>query len=302
MSARTHEPEPGGPSFWSVKSADGTTLKVWTNGAEGPTVLLCNGLGTGPRAWPALFRRDCGVNVVSWYHRGVGGSERPRDRNRVGIDTLVEDAVAVLDDLGIGSCPVMGWSMGVNTAFELASQHPSRVSGLLAVGGVPGDTFASMLAPLRLPRPIRRPLTGGAAWLLAHTGWAISPVSTRLRLGPVSTILLQHSGFMLPGADKADVRATVEEFMATPLDWYMHLAARLVAHRRIPLSTIKVPAYFVAGKWDVLASAHDMRTAADRFEDSCYTELSASHFIQLEHPDEVHAKLLDLVARVSSEG
>ena len=55
--------------------------RAWTNdpdGAiDGPTVVLCNGLGTGPWAWPALLRPDCGVRVVSWNHRGTGGSDRP---------------------------------------------------------------------------------------------------------------------------------------------------------------------------------------------------------------------------------
>ena len=47
--------------LYDVVSADGTRLRAWTNDAEGPTVLLCNGLGTSPYAWPALLRADCGV-------------------------------------------------------------------------------------------------------------------------------------------------------------------------------------------------------------------------------------------------
>ena len=50
----------------------------------------------------------------------------------------------------------MGWSMGVNTAFELALRHPERVTGIFAVAGVPGDTFATMLGPLRLPHGVAR--------------------------------------------------------------------------------------------------------------------------------------------------
>src|SRR5687767_11256726 len=124
--------------FYEVTSADGTKIEAWTNDADGPTVLLCNGLGTNPYAWPALLRADCGVRVLSWNHRGVGGSERPEDVNRVGIDAFVEDALAVLDDAGIEACVVAGWSIGVNTAFELAVRRPERVSGLFAVAGVPG--------------------------------------------------------------------------------------------------------------------------------------------------------------------
>ena len=67
--------------FHDVLSDDGTRLRAWTNdpdgGIDGPTVVLCNGLGTNPWAWPALLRPDCGVRVVSWNHRGTGGSDRP---------------------------------------------------------------------------------------------------------------------------------------------------------------------------------------------------------------------------------
>src|SRR5215208_4941162 len=67
--------------FHKIRSADGTRIEVWTNDAEGPTVLLCNGLGTNPYAWPELLDPDCGVRIVSWNHRGVGRSERPADEN-----------------------------------------------------------------------------------------------------------------------------------------------------------------------------------------------------------------------------
>ena len=163
-------PLPGGHEslrFYDVVSADGTRLRAWTNDADGPTVLLCNGLGTNPYAWPALLRSDCGVRVISWNHRGVGGSERPADRDRVDVTAFVEDAVAVLDDAGVQACPVVGWSIGVNTAFELAVEHPERVTGLFAVAGVPGGTFASMGAPLQIPRWARRPLSIGVARTLA---------------------------------------------------------------------------------------------------------------------------------------
>jgi len=151
-----------GLRFYDVTSADGTRIRAWDNGVDGPAVLLCNGLGTNPYSWPALLDPDCGVRVVSWQHRGTGGSERPRHR-RAGIAEFVEDAVAVLNDAGLARVPVMGWSMGVNTAFELASQHPDRVSGLFAVAGVPGKTFGTMLRPLHLPRFVNELVTVNVA-------------------------------------------------------------------------------------------------------------------------------------------
>ena len=87
-------------------------------------MLLCNGLGTNPYSWPALLDPECGVHVISWNHRGTGGSERPADPERVGIEDFAEDAIAVMDDEGIDACVLMGWSMGVNTMFEVAVAHP----------------------------------------------------------------------------------------------------------------------------------------------------------------------------------
>ena len=210
--------------FYDVFSADGTRLRAWTNDAEGPTVLLCNGLGTNPYAWPALLDRACGVRVVSWNHRGVGGSDRPADPDRIGVDAFVDDALAVLDDADVERCVVAGWSFGVNTAFELAVLRPARVTGLFAVAGVPGGTFSSMGAPLLIPRPLRRPLSLGVAGSLEHLGPLITPVTTRLPVGRVTAQLLTHSGFMLPVPDTTDVQRALREFLTTPVEWYMHLA------------------------------------------------------------------------------
>lgn len=294
-------PVPGGREslrYYDVVSADGTRLRAWTNDADGPTVLLCNGLGTNPFAWPALLRSDCGVRVVSWYHRGVGGSERPADRERVDVTAFVEDAIAVLDDAEVDSCVVMGWSVGVNAAFELAVGHPDRVRALFAVAGVPGGTFASMGAPLQIPRLARRPISIAVATTLEHTGWALTPLVTRVPVGRRMAALLRHSGFMFPSADNGVVQRAVDAFRTTPVEWYMHLARAAARHDRVSLSGIRCPTVFIAGTYDILASAADMRTASERLEDSRYVELRGSHFLPMEQPDAVRAELLRLVRDV----
>jgi pimeloyl-ACP methyl ester carboxylesterase len=288
--------------YYDVVSGDGTKLRAWTNDVDGPTVLLCNGLGTSPFAWPALLRNDCRVRVISWNHRGVGGSERPADPSRVDVPAFVEDALAVLDDAGVDACPAMGWSIGVNTAFELAVMHPDRVTGLFAVAGVPGGTFSSMGAPLQIPRFARRPLALGIASTLAHTGRAFTPVVSRLPIGRRAAYLLQHSGFMFPGADPVVVERAVKEFLSTPVDWYMHLAREAARHDRIPLSRVEVPAAFIGGTYDILASARDMATASERIPGSRFVELPGSHFLQMEHPDDVHQELLTFLAGLKTWG
>ncbi|UMG93130.1 alpha/beta hydrolase [Nocardioides sp. TF02-7] len=291
-------------AFHDILSDDGTRIRTWTNDPDGridgPTVVLCNGLGTNAYLWPALLDPDCGVRVVSWNHRGTGGSDRPRDRRHVEVEHFVEDGLSVMDHHGIDRAVLMGWSMGVNTMFELASRHPERVRGLFAVAGVPGDTFRTMLAPFRLPHPLARLATVTLCHAAKLTGWAISPVTTRLRIGPRTMAVLTHSGFMFPVEDPELAALGIEEFLSTPVEWYAHLALGTSKHARVSLSGIEAPARFVAARWDVLAGARDMATAVDRLRDAEYVELPGSHFVQLERPDEVHALLLDFLEQVGA--
>ncbi|MDQ6641685.1 MAG: alpha/beta hydrolase [Actinomycetota bacterium] len=285
---------------YTVTSADGTELVAWTNDVDGPTVLLCNGLGTNPYTWPALLDPGCGVRVISWNHRGVGGSARPTDPERVGVQVDVEDALALLDDADVTACSVVGWSIGVNSMFELAASHPERVTGLFAVAGVPGDTFASMGAPLFFPRIVRKPIAVTVARTLQLVGKPLTAVTSRLPVGPVSGQVVTHSGFMFPVPDVPLVRRAIKEFLTTPLDWYMHLALASSLHPRVSLREIDVPTAFVAAKYDMLASSYDMRTAAERIPDAAYVELVGSHFLQMEKPAEVHRLLQELLERVDA--
>lgn len=283
-------------------SDDGTRLKAWTNDPDGtiggPTVLLCNGLGTSAWAWPALLRPDCGVRVVSWNHRGTGGSERPRDVTRTGIEEFVEDGLSVMDHFGVDRAVLMGWSMGVNTMFELAFRHPERVRGLFAVAGVPGDTFSTMMGPLRLPKMVARGITVNLARAVKLAGRAITPVTTRLPVGPRTIQVLSHSGFMLPVQDPGLAAVAVKEFLTTPIEWYFHLAMATSEHGRVSLSKLQLPVVFVAGRWDLLSGARDMASAAARIPGAEYVELRGSHFLQMEQPDRVHQLLMDFLERV----
>ncbi len=155
-----------------------------------------------------------------------------------------------------------------------------------------------MLAPMFVPRPLRKPITVNLARLMKLAGKPLTQIATRLPVGPVSHALLSHSGFMLPMPHPELARRAIKEFLGTPVDWYMHLALHSSLHLRVSLRSIDVPTSFLAGKFDILASSHDMRTAADRIPGAAYDEIWATHFISMEKPDEVHEALLDLLDRV----
>ena len=117
-------------------------------------------------------------------------------------------------------------------------------------------------------------------------------------MGRRTVHVLSHSGFMLPVADLELAAVGIKEFLTTPIDWYFHLALSTSRHMRVSLSAIEVPAVFVAGRWDVLAGARHMASAAARMAEAEYVELNGSHFLQMEKPEVVHRLLLDFLEKV----
>ena len=110
--------------------------------------------------------------------------------------------------------------------------------------------------------------------------------------------VISHSGFMLPVADPELAAIAVREFLSTPVEWYCHLALRTSEHPRVSLSQLRVPAEFVGATYDLLTSARQMKSAAERMPEATYVELKGTHFIQMEKPDEVHDLLLAFLDRV----
>ena len=282
--------------YYDVYSADGTRLRAWTNDAKGPTVLLSNGLGTNPHSWPAFLSPDCGIHIVSWNHRGVGGSARP-ESGRVDLESYVEDAMAVMDDAGIESAVVAGWSAGVTVAFELAARFPDRVDGILAVAGVPGNTYATMLAPFKVPPVIAKRIMSNLTHAAKLGGSYAHPVSRNIPWTTWTANLLRYSRLIRPEADTDDLRILMKEFCQTDPSWYAHLALGILKQRRISLSGIRIPVTFLAGKYDILTGSRDMLTASQRIPGSRFREIEASHFIPIEFPSLVTTELLDVISR-----
>lgn len=286
--------------FHDVTSADGTRLRAWSNDAEGPTVLISNGLGTNPYAWPSLLDPDCGVHVIGWNHRGVGGSARPVD-GRVDLDSFVEDAIATLDDAGVETAVVAGWSVGVTVAFELAVRYPERITGILAVAGVPGNSFSTMLAPLHVPGPVARVALGGIARVVTVAGHPLAPVTRKLPWTNLTANMVRRSRIINPLADTAELRDLLQEFFTTHPAWYAKLALSVTKHSRVPLSSIRIPVTFLAGSFDLLAGSDDMLTASQRIPGARYVRIEATHFLPVERPDEVLRELRAVIARTGTE-
>ena len=284
---------------YDVTSADGTRVVAWRNGgdADALPVVVSNGLGTPPEAWPTLMRDTRRFRAVGWYYRGTAGGDRPHDRTHVRIQDHVEDLVAVMDHEGMDRAVLACWSLGVNVGFEAARRHPDRVAGLMAVAGVPGGTFRSMGAPLGVPRRVRQTLGTTTARAMRGAAPALHLVARTLPLNPVTAWAIAHTGIVLPAATPARLLPTLREFVRHDFRWYMTLALGAADHARMDLSFVHVPTTIVAGRWDVLASWKDMVEAAAQVPDSRVEVLPGSHFLPVEYPDELALLLSELAAR-----
>jgi len=97
--------------------------------ADAPVVVLSNSLGATRSMWdpqvPGLAER---YRVVTYDTRGHGDSPAPA--GPYSLDDLVDDLVALLDEVGAARAHVAGLSLGGMTAMRLAAREPDRVHRL----------------------------------------------------------------------------------------------------------------------------------------------------------------------------
>lgn len=286
-------------TLFDFTGGDGTRVVGWRSDGAGIPVVISNGLGTPPEAWPTLIRPDSGFAVHTWYYRGTHGGDRPADESRVRIADHVEDMRALMDQEGIDRALVACWSLGVNVGFEFARAYPERVAGLLAVAGVPGGTFRAMFGLLQVPRALRHRAGVSAARFMRATSPVWNGLARVLPANTTTARIVNHTGFVLPAARPDRLVPALEAFRRHDFRWYFTLALGAEDHEPMDLHFVSVPTTLVAGRYDVLTSMEDMVEAASAIPDARIRVLSGSHFLPLEYPDELVEMLRGLAKRAN---
>lgn len=148
-------------------------------GEQRPVVLLIMGLGMQLVAWPTEWveaLEHAGFRVIRHDNRDVGLSEHMRALGRPNIiweslklrmglpvkapyslQDMANDAVGVLDALGVGQAHVVGLSMGGMIAQRVAISHPARVLTLTSIMSSSGARGLPQARPAVMRALLSRP-------------------------------------------------------------------------------------------------------------------------------------------------
>lgn len=184
----------------STVEVDGGRLDVESWGDPGdPTVLLLAGTSCTRDWWPPSFCHSLMARkalVIRFDQRDTGSSTHwPVGAPAYGLPDLVDDAIAVLDALGISDAHLVGFSQGGWVAQNLGVHHPDRVASSLSSRPARSRTARQIRTYPRSPagssRPGTRSLnrTGTTPPPSSITWWRASEsspatVSTSLPCGP----------------------------------------------------------------------------------------------------------------------
>lgn len=135
---------------------DGLKLAYYVDDFTDPwtkpeTVFLLHAAMGNSQRWfswvPKLARH---YRVIRMDLRGHGQSSIPGPEQDFSLQHLVDDAVALMDQLGIDKAHIVGNSAGGYVAQQLTLQHPERVKTLALYGATPGLKHSH--APTWIPK------------------------------------------------------------------------------------------------------------------------------------------------------
>jgi pimeloyl-ACP methyl ester carboxylesterase len=147
----------------------------------GEPLLLVMGANASGVVWPDALVAQLAEHhrVIRYDHRDTGRSTASFDDQPYGITDLAEDAIAVLDALGVPRAHVVGMSMGGLLVQLMLLDHPERIAtatlfctgplpfpGSSSAPAVPGPDQALLRLWAEMDDP--RDLEGEIAWRLEH--------------------------------------------------------------------------------------------------------------------------------------
>jgi pimeloyl-ACP methyl ester carboxylesterase len=144
---------------------------------DDPTLLMVNGLGSQcinyHEDWCRMFV-DAGFHAIRFDNRDVGVSTHYTDAAvddqsaAYGLADMADDAIAVLDAVGVRRAHVMGLSMGGMIVQQLAIDHRDRLLSMVSVMSRTGEPEYGQSTPEALSQLLAPPATDRRSAIAGH--------------------------------------------------------------------------------------------------------------------------------------
>jgi 3-oxoadipate enol-lactonase len=251
------------------RARNGTVSLHYESTGAGAAVLLVMGLGMNATGWwravPVLAA--AGLRVLTFDNRGVGRSDRPLGPYTTAV--MADDAVAVLDAVGVQRAHVYGISLGGMIAQEIALRHRDRIARLVLGATTPGGDRAIPADVQTLEFFQRR-----GQMPAEEAVWASVPYNYSARTRA------EHGDRIVQ-----DIRQRLR-FPIEPAPYAAQLAAALGHDAHDRLARIPAATLVVHGEEDVMVPPANGRLLANLIPDARLLELGgAAHLYPTDEPD-----------------
>ncbi len=237
----------------SKAAANGIQIEYETFGdPKTRPLLLIGGLADQLIHWDDDLCGDFvqrGHYVIRFDNRDAGLSTKCDDSPPYTLDDMADDAVALLDALGIGKAHICGISMGGMIAQTVAIRHPSRVLSLISIYSTTGNrdlpppdpaVIGLLLAPAPREREAHIEQMAVLLKAMAGRGFAFDEGWTRMIIGRA------YDRSFSPEGTARQVNAVMTQ-----------------GNRKHALASLTVPTLVIQGTDDPLVSAEAGRDIAE---------------------------------------
>lgn len=242
-----------------------TELQYVVDGPDDlPALLLLHSLGWSGAMWdPQADRWAHSHRVVRVDLRGHGASPAPAGPYTV--TELAEDAVAVMDRLGVERFSVCGLSLGGQVALHIAATHPERVERVVACAT--------------------------AAKLGTEDGWRARAATVRENgLASIADMVMERFfSDTFRAREQAEIAAAKAALLEGSDEGYAGCCEALgTSDLGAELGAIRAPTLLIAGEADVSTPPADLEDLERAIEGASLLVIpGAGHILNREAPEQV---------------
>lgn len=263
-----------------ARASDGIRLHYEVIGrANAPAVLMIQGLGADKHGWD-MQRLPLALNyrVIALDNRGAGRSDKPFGHYT--LEQMADDAITVLDAVGVERAHVVGASMGGAISQIIGVRHAHRVLSL------------TLACTACRNHPWRRELLQNWAAAANERGMgAMAAEAARWVIGPRSfRRLLPAFGWLGPLALGRTSHAFVSQVKAI---------LEVDESAADQLEQVDIPTLVLVGNQDILTPRGDSEEIAARMPNAELVVISgAAHGFMVEHATTFNRVLFEFLGRV----